>query len=108
LHIHFNNLGSQACEAWERGCHLKSSSFPFSLSYLVGELKLNLGQMMKQKETAVNSLTGGIAHLFKQNKVCFVYIQYEICSEFKNNKIMVFTCIVDNGNTRSWQNNLTE
>ena len=24
---------------------------------------------MKQKETAVNSLTGGIAHLFKQNKV---------------------------------------
>lgn len=39
----------------------------------VGELKLNLGQMMKQKETAVKSLTGGIAHLFKQNKVTEVH-----------------------------------
>ena len=41
---------------------------------LVGELKLNLGQMMKQKETAVKSLTSGIAHLFKQNKVSRFYI----------------------------------
>ena len=28
--------------------------------------------MMSQKSTAVKSLTGGIAHLFKQNKVNFV------------------------------------
>ena len=50
----------------------KDVIFFLFLSYLVGELKLNLGQMMKQKETAVKSLTGGIAHLFKQNKVCSV------------------------------------
>ncbi|KAG8195486.1 hypothetical protein JTE90_010790 [Oedothorax gibbosus] len=30
---------------------------------------LNLGKMMEQKSSAVKSLTGGIAHLFKQNKV---------------------------------------
>lgn len=32
-------------------------------------LKLNLGKMMDAKSTAVKALTGGIAHLFKQNKV---------------------------------------
>lgn len=49
----------------------------------VGEgVKLNLGKMMDQKLTAVKALTGGIAHLFKQNKVCikllvsFWYIQH--------------------------------
>ncbi len=35
-------------------------------------VKLNLGQMMKAKETAVKSLTGGIAHLFKSNKVTHI------------------------------------
>jgi len=35
----------------------------------VGEVKLNLEQMMNQKSTAVKGLTGGIAMLFKQNKV---------------------------------------
>lgn len=35
----------------------------------VGELKLNLPKMMESKATAVKTLTGGIAHLFKQNKV---------------------------------------
>jgi len=35
-------------------------------------LKLNLDQMMKAKETAVKSLTGGIAHLFKSNKVTHI------------------------------------
>ncbi|CAB4033638.1 dihydrolipoyl dehydrogenase, mitochondrial-like [Paramuricea clavata] len=46
----------------------------------VGELKLNLGQMMKQKETAVNSLTGGIAHLFKQNKITEIHGHGKITS----------------------------
>ncbi|XP_066284160.1 dihydrolipoyl dehydrogenase, mitochondrial-like [Branchiostoma lanceolatum] len=32
-------------------------------------IKLNLEQMMSQKSGAVKALTGGIAHLFKQNKV---------------------------------------
>ena len=38
----------------------------------MGEVKLNLEQMMNQKSTAVKGLTGGIAMLFKQNKVCFI------------------------------------
>lgn len=35
----------------------------------VGDLKLNLPKMMEQKDSAVKALTGGIAHLFKQNGV---------------------------------------
>jgi dihydrolipoamide dehydrogenase len=35
-------------------------------------VSLNLPQMMKAKETAVKSLTGGIAHLFKSNKVTHI------------------------------------
>lgn len=35
-------------------------------------VKLNLDKMMAQKEKAVKGLTGGIAHLFKQNKVTHV------------------------------------
>ncbi|XP_071817745.1 dihydrolipoyl dehydrogenase, mitochondrial-like [Apostichopus japonicus] len=35
----------------------------------VGDLKLNLPKMMEQKSSAVKALTGGIAHLFKQNGV---------------------------------------
>ena len=38
-------------------------------SFAVGEVKLNLEKMMEQKSTAVKTLTNGIAHLFKQNKV---------------------------------------
>lgn len=37
----------------------------------IGSFKLNLPAMLKAKEKAVSSLTGGIAYLFKQNKVCF-------------------------------------
>lgn len=36
---------------------------------IVESVKLNLDQMMGQKTKAVKALTGGIAHLFKQNKV---------------------------------------
>ncbi|XP_048410498.1 dihydrolipoyl dehydrogenase, mitochondrial [Stegostoma tigrinum] len=35
-------------------------------------MNLNLEKMMEQKSNAVKSLTGGIAHLFKQNKVTHV------------------------------------
>ncbi|CAH8511755.1 unnamed protein product [Schistosoma haematobium] len=35
----------------------------------IGSFKLNLPAMLKAKEKAVSSLTGGIAYLFKQNKV---------------------------------------
>ena len=37
----------------------------------MGEVKLNLEKMMEQKSTAVKTLTNGIAHLFKQNKVLY-------------------------------------
>lgn len=37
-----------------------------------GSVQLNLPQMMAQKTKAVKSLTGGIAHLFKSNKVTHV------------------------------------
>ena len=39
---------------------------------VVGEVKLNLEKMMEQKSTAVKTLTNGIAHLFKQNKVKYI------------------------------------
>ena len=32
-------------------------------------IRLNLGNLMDAKTKAVSALTGGIAHLFKQNKV---------------------------------------
>uniref|UniRef100_H0WND9 Dihydrolipoyl dehydrogenase, mitochondrial n=1 Tax=Otolemur garnettii TaxID=30611 RepID=H0WND9_OTOGA len=35
----------------------------------MSEVRLNLDKMMEQKSTAVKALTGGIAHLFKQNKI---------------------------------------
>jgi len=36
---------------------------------LVGDVKLDLAQMMKRKETIVRQLVGGIAFLFKKNKI---------------------------------------
>lgn len=41
---------------------------------LVSGIRLNLEKMMEQKSGAVKALTGGIAHLFKQNKVSLDYI----------------------------------
>uniref|UniRef100_A0A286XLJ1 Dihydrolipoyl dehydrogenase n=1 Tax=Cavia porcellus TaxID=10141 RepID=A0A286XLJ1_CAVPO len=38
----------------------------------MSEVRLNLEKMMEQKTNAVKALTGGIAHLFKQNKVVHV------------------------------------
>jgi len=37
--------------------------------FAVEGLKLNLGKLMEQKSAAVKALTGGVAYLFKQNKV---------------------------------------
>lgn len=47
-------------------------------STLVQGISLNLEKMMAQKSGAVKALTGGIAHLFKQNKVRFS-ISFSIC-----------------------------
>lgn len=38
----------------------------------VGEVKLNLGAMMKAKETSVSGLTKGIEFLFKKNNVEYI------------------------------------
>ncbi|EHL02489.1 FAD/NAD(P)-binding protein [Glarea lozoyensis ATCC 20868] len=38
----------------------------------VGDVKLNLGQMMKAKDTAVSGLTKGIEFLFKKNNVRYI------------------------------------
>ena len=45
-----------------------SKEFP-TLGIEVGSPKLNLGQMMSQKQDSVNGLTKGIEFLFKKNKV---------------------------------------
>lgn len=45
----------------------------FFLTSVTG-IRLNLEKMMEQKSGAVKALTGGIAHLFKQNKVSVRYI----------------------------------
>lgn len=39
---------------------------------------MNLEKMMAQKSGAVKALTGGIAHLFKQNKVRFFSFVYSL------------------------------
>ena len=41
----------------------------FSLSLTVSGVELNLGNMMRAKETSVSQLTSGVAALFKMNKV---------------------------------------
>lgn len=38
----------------------------------LGEVRLNLEKLMGQKSNAVKALTGGIAQLFKKNKVTLV------------------------------------
>lgn len=43
--------------------------FSQKLFFLVDGLRLNLDAMMQQKKDAVKGLTGGIAMLFKANKV---------------------------------------
>ena len=43
-----------------------------SRGVIIGDVKLDLAKLMDTKNTAVKSLTGGIAQLFKKNKVCIV------------------------------------
>jgi dihydrolipoamide dehydrogenase len=45
--------------------------------FLVQNVSLNLPVFMKQKEDAVKGLTGGVAYLFKSNKVKMIRIQNE-------------------------------
>ena len=53
-----------------------------SRGFEMSEVHLNLEKMIKQKSTVVKALTGGIAHLFKQNKVsvlmfrCLLYLMF--------------------------------
>jgi dihydrolipoamide dehydrogenase len=42
------------------------------LGIIVKDVSMDFGQLMKQKEKAVNGLTGGIEFLFKKNKVDYV------------------------------------
>ena len=53
----------------------------------IGELKLNLGKMMKNKEKAVTVLTKGIEFLFKKNKVTY----FKGKGSFKNSKEIAIT-----------------
>lgn len=41
---------------------------------LVSGTKINLEKMMKQKDTAVTGLTGGIKHLFKKYNVRGIFL----------------------------------
>ena len=47
----------------------------------IGEIKLNLGKMMKNKEKAVTVLTKGIEFLFKKNKITHLKGRGEISSK---------------------------
>lgn len=53
--------------------HMAHSSELARRGIEVDNVRLNLDVLMKQKTTAVSALTGGIAHLFKQNKVGHIY-----------------------------------
>ena len=53
----------------------------------IGEPKLNLGKMMKNKEKAVTVLTKGIEFLFKKNKVTY----FKGKGSFKNSKEIAIT-----------------
>lgn len=56
--------------------------FSSVFAYLGTGVNLNLSSMMNQKSNVVKALTGGIAHLFKQNKVNFLYCQNFLCFIF--------------------------
>ena len=49
-----------------------SCEHTYFTSFLVDNVRLNLETMMSQKAGAVSALTGGIAHLFRQNKVSII------------------------------------
>lgn len=60
----------------------------------VGDVKLNLAQMMKAKDESVNSLTKGIEFLFKKNKVDYIKGTGAFASEHE-----VLVNLIDGGET---------
>lgn len=60
----------------------------------VGDVKLNLAQMMKAKDESVNGLTKGIEFLFKKNKVDYIKGTGAFASEHE-----VRVNLVDGGET---------
>ncbi|KAH7936573.1 hypothetical protein HPB49_001447 [Dermacentor silvarum] len=52
--------------------HMAHSSDFKNRGIEVDNVRLNLEKLMEQKSSAVKALTGGIAHLFKQNKVTHI------------------------------------
>ncbi|ODV85487.1 hypothetical protein CANARDRAFT_7599 [[Candida] arabinofermentans NRRL YB-2248] len=54
---------------------------------IAGDVKINLGNFMKAKDTAVNQLTGGIEMLFKKNGVKY----YKGAASFIDEKNLKFT-----------------
>ncbi len=63
----------------------------FLFCYTVDGLKLNLDKMMEEKTKAVTALTGGIAHLFKQNKV-WLEKEQTVAQAASKKKIKLLQC----------------
>ncbi len=53
----------------ERSHHFHSARHNFARHGIVGDVKLDLKQMMARKDEVVKALTGGVGFLFKKNKV---------------------------------------
>jgi len=70
----YNNKGP----VW---CFSRISDCSFFVFISASGVTLNLEKMMAQKTNSVKALTGGIAHLFKQNKVR-ADIDSEVVSQF--------------------------
>ncbi|VFV38201.1 dihydrolipoyl mitochondrial [Lynx pardinus] len=66
----------------------------------MSEVHLNLEKMIEQKSTAVKALTGGIAHLFKQNKVVHIngYAKIMVKNQVTATKANGSTQVIDTKN----------
>ena len=69
MYVHMLSVeGDWSSQTW--GCvALQWSDVMSSFANTVTGLSLNLPNLLKQKEEAVKGLTGGVAYLFKSNKV---------------------------------------
>ena len=56
--------------------HMAHSGDLAARGVIVGDVKLDLAKLMETKSSAVKSLTGGIAQLFKKNKVLLLMILF--------------------------------
>ena len=74
----FNSPGGSTVQWGIRQGFLPNSTCLMLCEWCTVEgLKLNLDKLMEQKSSAVKALTGGVAHLFRQNKVVlyiFIFI----------------------------------